>query len=76
MNALRGKLIKQSVFAVLAVCFFGGLGFGILLEDFVGICKSTFQLFGGVAPGTAWEDLPEDWVCPWCGLDKDSFEEE
>ena len=30
----------------------------------------------GVAPGTAWEELTEDWVCPWCGLDKDSFEEE
>ena len=22
----------------------------------------------GVAPGTAWEDVPEDWVCPTCGL--------
>ena len=21
----------------------------------------------GVAPGTAWEDVPEDWVCPLCG---------
>ena len=27
----------------------------------------------GVAPGTAFEDLPEDWVCPLCGIDKDSF---
>ena len=30
----------------------------------------------GVAPGTAWEDVPEDWVCPVCGLGKDSFTEE
>lgn len=30
----------------------------------------------GVAPGTAWEDVPEDWVCPVCGLSKDAFEEE
>ncbi len=30
----------------------------------------------GIEIGTAWEDVPEDWVCPWCGLDKDSFEEE
>ena len=30
----------------------------------------------GVAAGTPWEDVPEDWVCPVCGLDKDSFEEE
>lgn len=27
----------------------------------------------GVAPGTAWEDVPADWTCPNCGLDKDSF---
>jgi len=27
----------------------------------------------GVAPGTAWKDLPDDWTCPTCGLDKDSF---
>ena len=29
----------------------------------------------GIAPGTAWEDLPEDWVCPVCGLGKDAFTE-
>jgi rubredoxin len=29
----------------------------------------------GIAPGTAWEDVPEDFVCPVCGLDKDAFEE-
>lgn len=27
----------------------------------------------GIAPGTAFEDLPEDWVCPLCGVGKDSF---
>ena len=30
---------------------------------------------GGIAPGTAWEDVPEDWVCPVCGLGKDAFVE-
>ncbi len=25
----------------------------------------------GVAPGTAWEDVPEDWVCPLCGVGKE-----
>ena len=30
----------------------------------------------GIAPGTAWEDVPADWVCPVCGLDKDAFEEQ
>lgn len=29
----------------------------------------------GIAPGTKWEDVPEDWVCPICGVGKDAFEE-
>lgn len=28
----------------------------------------------GIAPGTAFEDLPEDWVCPVCSAGKDMFE--
>jgi rubredoxin len=28
----------------------------------------------GVAPGTAFEDLPDDWVCPDCGAGKEDFE--
>jgi len=28
----------------------------------------------GVAPGTAFEDLPDSFVCPECGLGKDEFE--
>ena len=27
----------------------------------------------GIAPGTAFEDLPDDWVCPICGLGKEVF---
>ena len=27
-----------------------------------------------IAPGTAFADIPDDWVCPWCGLGKDAFE--
>jgi rubredoxin len=29
----------------------------------------------GVAPGTKWEDVPDSWVCPLCGVGKDMFEE-
>lgn len=29
-----------------------------------------------IEPGTAFKDLPDDWVCPECGVDKDMFEEE
>ena len=28
----------------------------------------------GVEPGTAFEDLPDDWVCPDCGVEKTEFE--
>ncbi len=29
----------------------------------------------GIAPGTAFEDIPEDWYCPVCGVTKSEFEE-
>ena len=28
---------------------------------------------GGIAPGTAFEDIPADWVCPVCGAGKADF---
>ena len=28
---------------------------------------------GGVEPGTAFADVPDDWVCPLCGAGKDQF---
>ena len=28
----------------------------------------------GIDPGTKFEDLPDDWVCPVCGATKDQFE--
>jgi rubredoxin len=30
----------------------------------------------GVAPGTKFEDVPEDWECPVCGAAKAEFEKE
>lgn len=29
----------------------------------------------GVEPGTEFEDMPEEWTCPVCGVGKDQFEE-
>ncbi|HEC79469.1 MAG TPA: High molecular weight rubredoxin [candidate division WOR-3 bacterium] len=29
-----------------------------------------------IEPGTPFEDLPEDWVCPFCGVGKDQFKKE
>ncbi len=28
----------------------------------------------GIAPGTAFEDIPDSWVCPVCGVGKEDFE--
>lgn len=28
----------------------------------------------GIAPGTAFEDIPDDWVCPLCGVPKSDFD--
>lgn len=45
-------------------------------------CMSCGYLFdeaggdpdSGIAPGSRWEDIPEDWCCPDCGMPKASFE--
>lgn len=41
---------------------------GYIYDEAKGISEA------GIAPGTAWEDLPEDWVCPLCGASKEEFE--
>jgi rubredoxin len=27
----------------------------------------------GVEAGTPFDDVPDDWVCPWCGVDREQF---
>ncbi|MCI7808951.1 rubredoxin [bacterium] len=44
------------------------------------ICSYTYDEArglpeAGIAPGTKWEDLPEDWKCPLCGASKSDFRE-
>ncbi len=29
---------------------------------------------GGIAPGTPFEEIPDDWICPICGVGKSEFE--
>lgn len=40
---------------------------GYIYDPAVGDAES------GVNPGTAFESLPQEWVCPSCGASKDSF---
>lgn len=28
----------------------------------------------GIAPGTSFDDIPDSWMCPLCGVDKSNFE--
>jgi len=35
--------------------------------------ESEGDVDSGIAPGTLWADIPEDWTCPECGVDKDDF---
>ena len=44
------------------------LGCGFLYDEALGSPEH------GLAPGTRWEEVPEDWVCPDCGTPKDMFE--
>ena len=44
------------------------------------ICSYTYDEAkgipeAGIAPGTKWKDLPEDWKCPLCRADKSQFRE-
>ena len=54
-------------------------------ERYAGVCSRSFYVGeyvydpavgdpdNGIAPGTAFEDLPDNWVCPLCGVGKDQF---
>ncbi len=39
------------------------------------VCPCGYE-YDEAVEGVAWDELPEDWVCPVCGLDKDAFEAE
>ncbi|WP_373413347.1 rubredoxin [Methylobacter tundripaludum] len=28
----------------------------------------------GIAPGTLWKDIPDDWHCPECGVEKSEYD--
>lgn len=38
--------------------------------------EATGDSDNGIAPGTKFEDLPDDFVCPLCGVGKEDFSEE
>lgn len=40
------------------------------------VCDVCGYVYDEEAEGVKWEDLPEDYVCPLCGVGKDQFSEE
>ncbi len=40
---------------------------GFLYDEELGLPEE------GIAAGTRWNDIPDDWACPDCGVSKDSF---
>ena len=51
---------------------------GYTMEKYICVCGYEYDpAVGaedhGIAPGTSWENVPEDFACPWCGLGKDAF---
>jgi rubredoxin len=44
------------------------LGCGFTYDEALGLPEH------GINPGTRWEDIPEDWICPDCGTPKSQFE--
>lgn len=53
---------------------------GILMKKYVcSVCGYVYDPEvgdpdSGIEPGTAFEDIPDDWVCPICGVSKSEFE--
>lgn len=41
---------------------------GFIYEEVQGLPEE------GIPPGTRWKDLPEDWICPDCGVSKADFQ--
>jgi rubredoxin len=41
---------------------------GFIFDEVVGMPDE------GIAAGTRWNDIPEDWSCPDCGVAKSDFE--
>jgi rubredoxin len=44
------------------------LGCGFSYDEALGLPNH------GLAPGTRWDEVPQDWVCPDCGTPKSGFE--
>ena len=73
--------IKKKICQILYAVQSGGMECFAMKKYVCSVCGYVYDPAvgdpdNGIAAGTAWEDLPEDFVCPLCGVGKDQFEEE
>lgn len=62
--------------SILVIVEFKG---GIIMQKY--LCEPCGYIYdpeegdpdNGIAPGTEFENIPDDWLCPLCGLGKDAF---
>ena len=85
MSSSRGKKFPACVSDVLRAGIYRISWLAVWPEREIRMKKYTCTVCGwvydeaagdpdnGIAPGTKWEDLPADWVCPLCGAGKDEF---
>lgn len=57
----------------------GGIGMEVKMKKYECPCGYVYDPEEGdaesnIPAGTAFEDLPDDWVCPKCGAEKEFFE--
>lgn len=72
INCVKNKILKELVITI--------KNYRIMKKYVCTVCDWVYDPKvgdpdGGIAPGTAFEDIPEDWVCPVCGVGKDMFDE-
>ena len=77
-EARHGKALKG-----LLERYFGGVfpAGGTAMKYVCDVCGYVYDPAvgdpeNGVAPGTPWEEVPEDWLCPLCAVGKDQFSPE
>ena len=65
---------RGAIWKIISFIFYGG-------ENMKYVCDLCGYIYdeaagdpdNGIAPGTKWDDLPDDFVCPLCGVGKDQF---
>jgi len=75
------SIIKLIVAKKIRLSLLGEIGVRVMTEFKKYRCEVCTHIYdeakgdpdSNIEPGTLWEDIPEDWVCPECGATKKAF---